>query len=129
MLGIVIVVVLITWLRVHPFLALILGSATLGIVSGMPTSKTVDAFTAGVGSTLGSVGLLIALGAMIGALLADSGSADRVVDTVVNRVSIVRLPWAIAGIAALIGLPLFFEVGLVLVPICCSSLDVSTCRS
>jgi GntP family gluconate:H+ symporter len=118
LLGIVTVVLLIARLRVHPFLALILGSATLGVTAGMPTSKIVEAFTAGVGSTLGGVGLLIALGAMIGALLADSGSADRLVDTVASRVSIKRLPWAIAGIAALVGIPLFFEVGLVLlVPI------------
>jgi len=118
LLSIVAVVLLITRLRVHPFLALILGSATLGIVSRLPMAKTVDAFTTGVGSTLGNVGLLIALGAMIGALLADSGGADRVVETVVNRVSSRRLPWAIAGVAALVGLPLFFEVGLVLlVPI------------
>ena len=87
--------------RAHP------GSATLGIMSGMPTSKIVDAFTAGVGSTLGSVGLLIALGAMTGALLADSGSADRLVDTVASRVSVGRLPWAIAAVAALVGIPLF----------------------
>jgi len=118
LLAIATVILLITWLRVHPFLALIFGSAILGVISGMPTSKIVDAFTAGVGSTLGGVGLLIALGAMIGALLADSGSADRVVETIANRVSIGRLPWAIAGVAALVGLPLFFEVGLVLlVPI------------
>ena len=64
---------------------------------------------------LGSVGLLIALGAMTGALLADSGSANRLVDTVASRVSIGRLPWAIAAVAALVGIPLFFEVGLVLV--------------
>ena len=86
----------------------------LGIAAGMPASTTVDSFTAGVGSTVGSVGLLIALGAMIGALLADSGGADRIVDTAVNSTSRRLLPWAIAGVAALIGLPLFFEVGVVL---------------
>jgi GntP family gluconate:H+ symporter len=114
LLGIATVVLLITHFRVHPFVALILGSGVLGAGAGMPASRTVDAFTTGVGSTVGSVGLLIALGAMIGALLADSGGADRVVDTVVNRVSTRRLPWAIAGVASLIGLPLFFEVGVVL---------------
>src|SRR5262245_39359526 len=116
--GIVTVVLLITWLRVHPFLALMLGSAAPGIAAGMPAGKIAESFTAGVSSTAGNVGLLIALGAMIGALLADSGAADRVVDTVVSRVSARRLPWAIAGVAALIGLPLFFEIGVVLlVPI------------
>jgi gluconate:H+ symporter, GntP family len=116
--GIATVVILIAWLRVHPFLALMLGSAAIGVIAGMPAAKIVDSFTAGVASTAGSVGLLIALGAMIGALLADSGGADRVVDTIVNAVSPKHLPWAVAGVAALIGLPLFFEIGVVLlVPI------------
>ncbi len=118
LLGIVSVVLLISLLRVHPFLSLIFGSAVIGVVAGMPTAKIVDSFTAGVGSTVGSVGLLIALGSMIGALLADSGGADVVVDRVVSGVRARWLPWAVAGVAALIGLPLFFEVGVVLlVPI------------
>jgi gluconate:H+ symporter, GntP family len=117
-LGIAAVVLLITWLKVHPFLALIIGSGVLGLVAGFGAQKTVDSFTKGVGSTVGSVGLLIALGAMIGGLLADTGGADRIVQTIVDRVSAHRLPWALAGAAALIGIPLFFEVGVVLlVPI------------
>lgn len=81
-------------------------------------SDTVDSFTKGVGATVGSVGLLIALGAMIGGLLAESGGADRVVTSFVDRVSGGWLPWAMAGVAALIGIPLFFEVDVVLlVPI------------
>ena len=116
--GIVAVVLLLSVLRVHPFLALIFGSAMLGVIARMPPSKIVDAFAAGVGATVGSVGLLIALGAMIGALLADSGGADVVVDRVVRGVPTRWLSWAVAGVAALVGLPLFFEVGVVLlVPI------------
>lgn len=118
LLGIAAVVVLITWLKMHPFLALIFGSAVLGIVGGLGPSPTVDSFTKGVGSTVGSVGLLIALGAMVGGLLADSGGADRIVQTVVDKVPGGALPWAMAGAAALVGIPLFFEVGVVLlVPI------------
>jgi GntP family gluconate:H+ symporter len=113
-LGIATVVVLITWAKLHPFLALIIGSGVLGVVAGLSIDHTITSFTNGVGSTVGSVGLLIALGAMIGGLLNESGGADRIVDTVVSRVSSRRLPWAMAGLAALIGLPLFFEVGVVL---------------
>jgi GntP family gluconate:H+ symporter len=117
-LGIATVVVLITWLKVHPFLALILGSAVLGAVGGLAAGDTVVSFQAGVGATVGNVGLLIALGAMIGGMLAASGGADRVVAAFVDHVSARRLPWAMAGVAALIGIPLFFEVGVVLlVPI------------
>jgi gluconate:H+ symporter, GntP family len=114
LLGIAAVVVLISGFKVHPFLALILGTAVLGVVADYGVTKTIDSFTSGVGSTVGSVGLLIALGAMIGGLLADSGGADRIVESVVTHVSEHRLPWAMGGVAALIGLPLFFEVGVVL---------------
>src|SRR3954465_4669833 len=114
LLGIATVVVLITVVKVHPFLALILGSAVLGVVAGMAVSDIVASFTAGVGSTVGNVGLLIALGAMIGGLLTASGGADQVVTRIVDRVSPRALPWAMGGVAALIGIPLFFEIGVVL---------------
>ncbi|GAA3337303.1 gluconate:H+ symporter [Amorphoplanes nipponensis] len=117
-LGIAAVVLLIAWAKWHPFLALIIGAAVLGVVAGVAPDATIKSFTAGVGSTVGSVGLLIALGSMIGALLAESGGADGIVTSIVRRFSGSALPWAMAGVAALIGLPLFFEVGVVLlVPI------------
>ncbi|MCW2500020.1 MAG: gluconate transporter [Frankiales bacterium] len=117
-LGIATVVLLITWGKVHPFLSLILGSAVLGSVAGLAPEKTISSFTAGVGATVGSVGLLIALGAMIGGLLADSGGAQGLVGAVVARFTGRNLPWAMAGVASLVGIPLFFEVGVVLlVPI------------
>ena len=114
LLAIAVIVALISWLHVHPFLALILGSAVLGVAGGLGPAGTIDSFTTGVGDTVGSVGVLIALGAMIGGLLADSGGADRVVDAVTSRFRGRGLPWAMAGVASLIGLPLFFEVGVVL---------------
>ena len=113
-LGIAVVVLLITWLKVHPFLALILGSLLLGVIGGLAFADTITSFQAGVGATVGNVGVLIALGAMIGGLLAESGGADRIVNAFVDKVSTRRLPWAMAGVAALIGIPLFFEVGVVL---------------
>ena len=117
-LGIAVVILLIAWAKWHPLLALILGSAVLGLVAGAAPGATVTSFTNGLGSTVGSVGLLIALGSMIGALLAESGGAESIVTRIVNSVSGSALPWAMAGVAALIGLPLFFEVGVVLlVPI------------
>ncbi|BCY07788.1 GntP family permease [Actinoplanes sp. L3-i22] len=118
LLGIAVVVVLIAWAKWHPFLALILGTATLGLVAGAAPAKIVTSFTTGLGSTVGSVGVLIALGSMIGALLTQSGGADGIVQRLVTGVSGSVLPWAMAGVAALVGLPLFFEIGVVLlVPI------------
>jgi gluconate:H+ symporter, GntP family len=108
------VVVLITWLKLHPFLALLLGSCVLVAISGFDPLKAIASFTLGVGATFGGVGILVALGAMVGMLLISSGGAAEVVDTIVGRVSNRALPWAMAGAAALIGLPMFFEIGVVL---------------
>ncbi len=117
-LGIAVVILLIAWAKWHPFLALIMGSAVLGLVAGVGPANIVTSFTNGLGTTVGTVGLLIALGSMIGALLSESGGADSIVRRIVDNVSGSALPWAMAGVAALIGLPLFFEVGVVLlVPI------------
>jgi GntP family gluconate:H+ symporter len=112
--GIAAVVVLITVFKVHPFVSLILGSAVLGVIAGVAPTDIITSFTTGLGATTGSVGLLIALGAMIGGLLTHSGGADRIVTSIVDRVSPRALPWAMGGVAALIGIPLFFEIGVVL---------------
>jgi len=113
-LGIAVVVVLISWAKLHPFLALILGSAVAGLGAGLSAADVIKNFEAGFGSTLAGVGILVALGTILGKLLADSGGADRVVDTIVGRSGERRLPWAMALIAMIIGIPLFFEVGVVL---------------
>ena len=112
--GIAVIVGLITWLKVHPFLALLLGAVGVGIGAGLAPGDAVTSFGAGFGSTMTSVGILIGLGAMFGKLLSDSGGADRIVDTLISRASPRALPWVMALIGALIGLPMFFEVGLVL---------------
>jgi GntP family gluconate:H+ symporter len=114
LLGIALIVVLITRFRVHPFLGLTLGALLVGAVAGLPMADTVASFSAGVGSTVAGVGLLIALGAMFGRLLADSGGADQIVDTIIGKASPTMLPWAMALVGSLIGLPMFFEIGLVL---------------
>jgi GntP family gluconate:H+ symporter len=117
-LAIAAVVVLIVWAKFHPFIALMLGTAVLGAVAAVAPLDVLGAFIDGLGTTFGTVGLLIALGAMLGKLLADSGGANEIVDRIVDRVGPQRLPWAMALIAGIIGLPMFFEIGVViLVPI------------
>jgi GntP family gluconate:H+ symporter len=112
--GIAVIVVLIVWAKVHPFLALVLGSGALALVAGTSLVNAFDAFTTGLGDTVGGVGVLIALGAIIGKLLIDSGGADQIVDTILDRTPVRRVPWALAFIAFIVGIPLFFEVGVVL---------------
>jgi len=120
LLGIALIVVLITVLKVHPFLSLTLGALLVGAVAGVNILKNdagtgvLPSFLAGFGSTAAGVGTLIALGAMFAKLLADSGGADQIVDTIVSKASPRMLPWAMALVGAIIGLPMFFEIGLVM---------------
>jgi GntP family gluconate:H+ symporter len=111
--GIAIVVLLIVWVKMHAFLALTIGSLFVGIASGIALDKVTGSYETGVGGVFGYVGVLIGLGAMLGKLLIDSGGAGKVVDTLL-RGREAALPWKMALIAAIIGIPMFFEIGLVL---------------
>src|SRR6476660_1914389 len=112
--GIAVIVILITVVKLHPFLALIFGGLTVGIVAGENLQTVLTSFKKGFGDTAAGVGILIALGAMFAKLLADSGGADEIVDTIVGHASPRMLPWAMALVGAIIDLPMFFEIGLVL---------------
>ncbi|MEU3339052.1 GntP family permease [Streptomyces sp. NPDC002144] len=112
--GIAVIVVLITKFKLHAFLSLTLGSLVLGAVAGAPLDKVILSFTTGLGTTVASVGVLIALGSILGKMLADSGGADEIVDTILAKAGGRAMPWAMVLIASVIGLPLFFEVGIVL---------------
>nr|WP_179429858.1 gluconate:H+ symporter [Spelaeicoccus albus] len=112
-LGIAIVVLLIVWLKMHAFLALTIGSLFVGIGSGIGLTDVATSYETGVGAVLGNVGVLIVLGAILGKLLADSGGADEIVDTLLKGGGR-SLPWKMALVAFIIGIPMFFEIGLVL---------------
>lgn len=99
--------------KLHPLLALLIVSVATGLFTGMPLEKVVQAVSGGAGKTLGAVGLVVALGAMLGKLLADSGVTDSVANAILRRASRRALPWAMTGVAFIIGIPMFFEVGLV----------------
>ncbi|TDP96514.1 gluconate:H+ symporter [Labedaea rhizosphaerae] len=112
--GIGLIVTLIAVARMHPFLALVIGSIVVGLAAGVGSGDVITNFEKGVGDTLKEVGLLIALGAMLGKLLADSGGADQVIDKLLARAHGAMVPWAMTLVAVIIGLPMFFEIGLVL---------------
>lgn len=116
--GIVAIVLLISVVKLHPFLSLLFGSFIMAVCAGVPYDEAVDSFTAGAGSTFSGVGLLIAFGAIIGTILFSSGGADVIVDTIIDKTSLQLLPWAMALIAFIVGIPMFFEVGVViLIPV------------
>lgn len=112
--GIALVVLLTAVVKVHPFLALIAGTLLVAFSAGVPVAKILPTFETGVGGVLGGVGVIVALGAMLGRLLVDSGGAQRLVSTLVGRTGARWVPWTMVLAAMIIGIPMFFEVGLVL---------------
>jgi len=100
--------------RLHPAVAILVSAIVLGIVSGMPMAKIPASITTGVGNLLGHVALVLGLGAVLGHLLASSGGAAAVGEGLVQRFGPRGLPIAMMLMGILVGFPVFFEVGLVL---------------
>lgn len=108
------IILLVTVLKLNPFLSLLLASLALAIVAGMPLSGVVHSFEVGVGGTLGHIAIVVALGTMLGKMMAESGGADTIALTLIRVFGEKRLPWAMMCIGIIVGLPAFFEVGFVL---------------
>ncbi|WP_237886496.1 GntP family permease [Pseudomonas sp. PGPR40] len=107
-------IVLITKFKFHPFIALIIAAAFLGLTSGMPISTIIKAFQDGFGGVLGFVGIILALGTMLGKMMAESGGADQIAQTLIRAFGKDKVQWAMMFAAFLVGIPLFFEIGFVL---------------
>jgi gluconate:H+ symporter, GntP family len=112
--AVLLLLFLITALRLHPALSLILAALALGVAAGMPLSQVPLSFTAGVGGLMGHIAIILGLGAILGSLLASSGGAAALGGTLVENCGEKGLPWALLGLGILVGMPVFFEVGLVL---------------
>ncbi len=116
--AIIALIVLIARFKVNPFIALMSISLVLAGASGMPLQTIVKSFENGVGGILGHIAIIVALGTMIGKMMAESGGADQIAQTMVRVFGEKRVPWAMVIIGLIVGLPVFFEVGFVLlVPI------------
>jgi len=107
-------IVLIAVFKLNPFITLFLTSLSLAVVTGMPVSTIVHSFEAGVGGTLGHIAIVVALGTMLGKMMAESGGADRIAYTLIRLFGEKRVHWAMVTIGLVVGLPAFFEVGFVL---------------
>jgi len=111
---VVVLLVLIARVRLHPALALAVAALGLGVAAGMPLKQVPLSFTAGVGNLMGHIAIVLGLGAILGRLVASSGGAASLGGLLVNNCGPRGLPWAMMGMGILVGMPVFFEVGLVL---------------
>ena len=112
--AVVVLIVLIARVELHPFVALITVSLALGIVAGMPLGGVVKAFQDGVATVLGFIAIVVALGTMLGKMMAESGGAARIATTLIARFGEKRVHWAIMFVGFIVGIPVFFQVGFVL---------------
>jgi GntP family gluconate:H+ symporter len=112
--AIVALIVLIARFKLNPFIVLLLVSVVLAAAVGMPMEKIVKVFETGVGNTLGHIALVIGLGTMLGKMMAESGGAERIATTLIDWFGEKHVHWAMMCIAIIVGLPVFFEVGFVL---------------
>ncbi|MDF2902628.1 MAG: gluconate permease [Bacillus sp. (in: firmicutes)] len=112
--GILALLGLIMGIKLNTFISLIIVSFGVALALGMPLEEIVKTIEAGLGGTLGHLALIFGLGAMLGKLIADSGGAQRIAMTLVNKFGEKNIQWAVVAASFIIGIALFFEVGLVL---------------
>ena len=112
--GILLLVLLVARFKWHPFLALMFVSWVLAVTCGIDPVQAIVGFSKGFGDILSFVGIVIGLGTMIGGLLVSSGGADAFANAMISIGGRKYVPWTLFFAAFLIGLPLFFEVGFVL---------------
>ncbi|HWH63938.1 MAG TPA: hypothetical protein VNS50_11715, partial [Ginsengibacter sp.] len=107
-------ILMITWGKINPFLAFLIVSIAAGLLLGIPFNKIVASVQKGIGDTLGSLVIIIALGAMLGKLVADSGAAQKIASVMMNAFGTKYIQWALVVTGFIVGIPLFYGVGFVL---------------
>ncbi|HEY2582331.1 MAG TPA: gluconate:H+ symporter [Mucilaginibacter sp.] len=115
LLCILLLVVLVSWVKVNPFLAFLIVSITAGLLLGIPLDKVTASVENGLGETLRSILIIISLGAMLGKLVADSGAAQKIAEVLVSAFGVKHIQWALLLVGFIIGIPLFYNTGFVLV--------------
>ena len=113
-LSIAVLILLISWARINAFLAFLIVSIAAGLLLGIPFNNIVGSVQKGLGDTLGSLIIIIALGAMLGKLVAESGAAQKIASVMMKLFGAKYIQWALVVTGFIIGIPLFYGVGFVL---------------
>lgn len=111
--GISLLIFLILKTKIHAFLALIISAATTGLIGGMPANDVLDAISDGFGSTLGSIGIIIGFGVMMGEIFEKSGAAEKMAATFIKKLGKGREEIALALTGFLVSIPIYCDSGFV----------------
>jgi len=114
LLAVGLLTVMIAWGKVQPLVAFVIVALVAALMLGMPAAKIPGAIEKGIGDLLGSLVVIICLGAVFGKLIADSGAARRIATSLVERLGLGRIPVAMTVTGFVVGLPLYYNVGFVL---------------
>jgi Gnt-I system high-affinity gluconate transporter len=112
--SIIVLILLITWLKLNPFLAFLISSILAGFLLGIPPEQIAGSIQKGIGGLLGDLVIVIVMGAMLGKLVAESGAAQRIADTLMSIFGVKNVTWAMMVTGLVVGIPLFYNVGFVL---------------
>ena len=127
--ALALLLILILVVKLHAFLALLISSMALGLAAGMPADKVLKSIQNGFGDALGFITVVVALGAMMGRFLEYSGGGRTLADWLLAKFGQDRAAWAMLVAAFLVGLPIFFEVGFIIMVPLVWSLASETKRS
>ena len=104
--------------KLSPFLSLLIVAIPMGLLLGMSPQNLLKTIDAGVGSTLAGLALVICLGAILGKVLEESGAAEKIANTLIGRFGEKNIQWALLLTGFLVGIPLYFNAGfIILVPL------------
>src|SRR5699024_10475200 len=113
-LGVVALLILIMNLNLNTFMSLLVVSFLVAIDFVLPIEEIVESIEVGMGDTLGSIALIFGFGDILGRLVSDAGGAQRIAMTLIDKFGKKHIQWAVVIASFIIGIALFFEVGLVL---------------
>src|SRR6185436_4491396 len=112
--GIILLILLITWAKLNAFLAFLIVSILIGLCNGLNLESAASAMEKGIGNILGSLSIILCMGAMLGKLIAESGAAQKITTSLVDAFGKKYIMWAMVLTAFIVGIPLFFDVSFVL---------------
>ena len=129
LIGIVLLILLVLKTKVHSFLALIIAATFIGIGGGLPAADVPTAIINGFGSTLGSIGIIIGFGVMMGQIFDKTGAAERMALTFIKLFGKKREHWAMALTGFIVSIPIFCDSGFVVVSPIAKAISKKTGRS
>lgn len=113
-LTIALLVILIVWAKLNPFLSFLISAIAAGFLFGLPADQVANSIQKGMGALLGDLVIVIVTGAMLGKLVAESGAAQRIAGFLMGVFGEKYITWAMALTGLVVGIPLFYNVGFVL---------------